>query len=168
MIKHVQGNIFDSNADAILHQVNCQGVMGAGVAKQVREKYPFVYNLYKQLCNKDKIFKDHLGFSHSNLLGYAQVCPINHEEDKLINLENKHYIVNLFAQDDCGSDKCYTDYKALKKCLEYVNKRFAGKSVAIPYLMSCGLAGGDWSIVSKIIEETLTDCDVTLYEYKGE
>lgn len=40
MIKHIKGDIFQSGADVILHQVNCQGVMGSGVAKQVREKYP--------------------------------------------------------------------------------------------------------------------------------
>lgn len=42
MIKHIKGDIFQSSADVILHQVNCQGVMGSGVAKQVREKYPDV------------------------------------------------------------------------------------------------------------------------------
>lgn len=29
MIKVVDGDIFNCDADAILHQVNCQGVMGA-------------------------------------------------------------------------------------------------------------------------------------------
>ena len=44
-MKHIYGDIFLSNADAILHQVNCQGVMGSGVAKQVREKYPIVVSI---------------------------------------------------------------------------------------------------------------------------
>lgn len=45
MLKHIKGDIFKSNADAILHQVNCQGVMNSGVAKQVREKYPIVFGI---------------------------------------------------------------------------------------------------------------------------
>lgn len=77
-------------------------------------------------------------------------------------------IINLFAQDKYGYDgRCYTDYDALRKCLETVNKQFAGKRVAMPYLMACHRGGGDWSVVSKMIEDTLTDCDVTLYEYFG-
>ena len=43
MIKHIKGDIFKSNADAILHQVNCQGVMGSGIAKQVKENFPVVF-----------------------------------------------------------------------------------------------------------------------------
>lgn len=35
-----EGNVFDSDAKIICHQVNCQGVMGSGVAKEVRERYP--------------------------------------------------------------------------------------------------------------------------------
>ena len=42
MIKHIKCDIFESGADLILHQVNCQGAMNSGVAKQVREKYPNV------------------------------------------------------------------------------------------------------------------------------
>lgn len=163
-MKYVKDDIFNSNADAILHQVNCQGVMGSGIAKQIKEKYPAVFKYYKALCDGDKKTRKKLGFSKSSLLGWAQVC---YKEDYLVgHVKDTQVIVNLFAQDRYGKDgRCYTDYSALNKCLEQVNKRFAGKSVAIPYLMGCGLAGGDWNIVSKLIEETLTDCDVILYEY---
>lgn len=30
----------------ICHQVNCLGIMGAGLAKQIREKFPCVYQMY--------------------------------------------------------------------------------------------------------------------------
>lgn len=51
MIKHIKCDIFKSGADIICHQVNCQGVMGSGIAKQVREKYPVVYRDYKRMCD---------------------------------------------------------------------------------------------------------------------
>lgn len=35
----------------VCHQVNCMGVMGAGLAKQVRNRYPGVYRAYKELCD---------------------------------------------------------------------------------------------------------------------
>lgn len=151
MIKHIQGDIFKSGSDVILHQVNCQGMMNTGVAKQVREKYPWVFKSYKYMCEENANHKD-------NLLGIAHKVPI----------DEKRFIVNLFAQKDYGYDgKCYTNYNALKKCLQDVNSKCAGKTVAIPYLMGCHRGGGDWDIVSQIIEETLINCDVTLYEYCG-
>lgn len=151
-MKHICGDIFLSGATAILHQVNCQGVMGSGVAKQVKEKYPIVFEQYKSWCDDPEL--------KPSLLGRIQTVHIDDT--------GKHAIVNLFAQDKFGYDgNCYTDYEALKQCLTEVNKAFAGCTVAIPYLMACHRGGGDWSVVSKMIEETLTDCDVTLYEYCG-
>ena len=166
-MKHVIGNIFESGADIILHQVNCQGVMGSGIAKQVRELFPEVFHQYKLLCDCDKKVKDCCGLSHSTLLGSIQVVYAKEREIDG-SREDPQEIVNLFAQDNYGYDgRCYTDYDALRRCLEKVNKQFAGKRVAIPYLMACHRGGGDWSIVSKMIDETLVDCDVTLYEYRG-
>ncbi|WP_223260709.1 hypothetical protein [Bacillus sp. LNXM65] len=40
MIKTVDGNILEASEDIICHQVNCKGVMGAGLAKQIKSKYP--------------------------------------------------------------------------------------------------------------------------------
>ena len=51
MIKHVKADIFTTDCDIIVHQVNCYGVMGSGIAKQVKERYPDVYDIYKSLCN---------------------------------------------------------------------------------------------------------------------
>ena len=150
-MKHVKGDIFESGADAILHQVNCQGVMGSGIAKQVREKYPTVFEYYRQKCD---MHADNRALN----LGTAQI----------VFIDDNHAIGNLFAQERFGYDgKCYTDYDALRQALAFVNQNYAGKTIAIPYLMGCHRGGGDWEIVSKMIEETLVDCDVTLYEYCG-
>ena len=37
MIKIIDGDLLNSEADIICHQVNCQGKMNSGVAKQIRE-----------------------------------------------------------------------------------------------------------------------------------
>lgn len=150
MLKHIKGDIFESGADVILHQVNCQGVMGSGIAKQVKERYPIVFEYYKSWCDDPSL--------KPGLLGQIQTVYTDNT--------GKQAIINLFAQDKFGySGNRYTNYEALKKCLEKVNEQFAGHTIAIPYRMSCYRGRGDWSIVSKMIEETLIDCDVTLYEY---
>lgn len=157
MIEHIKCDIFESGADVICHQVNCQGVMGSGIAKQVREKYPFVYEQYRKLC-------DMCSEERSILLGQTQITPtpINDKEWK--------YIANLFAQESYGYDgKCYTNYDALKECLLYVKRYCSDKVIAIPYLMGCHRGGGDWNIVYKMIEEVFadSDCEVLICEYNG-
>lgn len=152
MIKHIKCNIFESGADVICHQVNCQGVMGSGIAKQVREKYPNVYKEYKDLCD--------LEFYPKNLLGIAQSV---HANDKTI-------IVNIFAQENFGYDgKCYTDYNALREGFETVRDNNKEDVIAIPYLMGCHRGGGDWNVVYKMIEEVFADFDgeVLICEYNG-
>lgn len=147
----IYGDILSSDADVIVHQVNCQGVMGKGLAKQIRDEYPEVFTEYKLFCSKCNSF---------DLLGKTQIVRVGF-------IGFRRYIANLFAQEYYGSGRrCYTDYDALRKCLTTVNSSFAGKTVAIPYKLGCGLAGGNWDIVSKIIEETLTDCRVKIYRIK--
>lgn len=150
MIKHIKCDIFESGADVILHQVNCQGVMGSGVAKQVREKYPWVYSHYKRLCG--------LRRNKEDLLGFAQSIYINERQE----------IVNLFAQLNFGCDgQCYTDYDSLKKALESVRDFHKEETIAIPYLMGCHRGGGDWNVVYKMIEEIFEDNDVLICEHDG-
>ncbi len=36
MIQYYNGSIFDSKADILCHQVNCQGAFGYGIAGQVK------------------------------------------------------------------------------------------------------------------------------------
>ena len=151
MIKHIKCDIFESGADVICHQVNCQGVMGSGVAKQVREKYPNVYENYREMCKM---------YEPSELLG----CVFSG------NVRDEIRIDNLFAQENFGYDgKCYTDYNALRKCLEAVADHYSNKTIAIPYLMGCHRGGGDWNIVYKMIEEIFadSDCEVLICEYNG-
>ena len=153
MIKHIKCDIFESGADVICHQVNCQGAMNSGVAKQVRDKYPWVYATYKRAC-------DNAHNSGLRLLGRTQQVFIDEHKS----------ILNIFAQDNFGYDgNCYTDYDALRNCLEIINNHFHNKIIAIPYLMACHRGGGDWNVVYKMIEEVFvdSDCEVLICEYNG-
>ena len=46
-IIYKNGNLLDAQTAVIAHQVNCQGVMGSGVAKQIRDKWTNVYTAYR-------------------------------------------------------------------------------------------------------------------------
>lgn len=151
-MKVVNADILDSDTDVILHQVNCQGVMGSGIAKQIRYKYPNVYYYYKKMCNTHRNSVEMLG---TNQYVYVE-STVTHKQIA---------IVNMFAQYRYGYVGRHIDYEALKMCLREINKSCAGKRIAIPYFIGCGLGGGDWNIVHKIIEDELVDCDVILYKW---
>ena len=46
MLKYQIGNLLTAPQKCIAHQVNCQGVMGSGVAKAIKNEYPKVYKEY--------------------------------------------------------------------------------------------------------------------------
>ena len=99
MIRVINGDLLEADSTFICHQVNCRGVMGSGVAKAIRDKYPEVYTQYKRFCSQYK----------GDLLGRVQYVPDRYWED----------CSQSVAQENFGyAGKCYTDYDALRKCLE--------------------------------------------------
>lgn len=151
----IHGDILTPVEDAgkemviVCHQVNCKGVMGAGLAKQVKSKFPGVYDLYKEKC---KAFK-------TENLGTVQLCSC---------LEEAGYIIaNVFSQSGYGRTGLYTDYKALRKSFSSL-REFDNTVIRIPYKMGCGLGGGDWKTVKQIIYEELIDygCKVEIWRMK--
>lgn len=163
MITIVEGNILNATENIICHQVNCMGTMGSGLAKQIRNSYPKVYAEYVKLLNWAK---------EEYKRGYSvKKYPLGSVQ--FVEVSDKKVIANIFGQLKYGTDKRYTDYDALKKGLSGVletvtwdHMNYKGYSVAIPYGIGCGLAGGDWEVVYKIIEEVFKDYNVTIYKLK--
>lgn len=50
-IKRIKGNIWNTKATTIVNTVNCEGIMGAGIALECRLRYPNMYIKYKNLCD---------------------------------------------------------------------------------------------------------------------
>ena len=72
--KLINGNLLDTKADFICHQVNCQGKLNSGVAKAIRERYQQVYIFYSQLCSSNTVeTKELLG----NIQINAPFCAFN-------------------------------------------------------------------------------------------
>lgn len=144
-MKIIEKDITTVETGIIVHQVNCQGVMGSGVAKALRDKWPQIYDSYKEVCKYGS------GFSLRSLLGQIDVCKIK---------ENL-YVVNLFGQYEYRQNhqlsKRFTSYsaweKALPKLRNYIDDNGLPGSVYFPYLAGCDRGGGDWRIISAMIEE---------------
>ena len=160
MIHYVKGNLLDSDCDYICHQVNCQGVMGSGIARQIRERWPEVYDSYRRAWTKG--MQEDRGYDTSVLLGKVDVARIT---------DTEQYVINMFAQNACGYDGArYTSYDAFSDTLVGVRLVVPfGKSIGFPKNIGCGLGGGNWTIISTLIEIMLgEDYDVYIYEYDPE
>jgi len=130
-------NIFENNqCEVLVHGCNCFCTMGSGIARLIANKYPQAYESDKKTIKGDK-----------SKLGTNTYC----------NIDNK-YIVNAYTQYNYGkdSDIVYVNYEALKNCFSIIKKHFSGMIIAYPKI-GCGLANGDWNIVSTIIDEQLKD-----------
>ena len=55
MITETRGDIFHSDCDAIVIPTNCQGVMGAGLAKQFRDRHPALAERYKFAAQRGEL-----------------------------------------------------------------------------------------------------------------
>ena len=135
MLTYERGDIITGDYPIFCHQVNCKGVMGSGIARAIKSKYPEVFEHYSELCK----FIKPLGAAQAVELSDGRVC------------------VNLFGQDRYGRDKRYTDYTAFKHCLielEIILSKYPDDTVvAFPYAIGCGLAGGDWNIIQGMIKD---------------
>lgn len=49
IIEHT--NIFNSECQVLVNTINCVGVMGKGLAKEMADRYPQMLYKYKELCN---------------------------------------------------------------------------------------------------------------------
>ena len=154
MITYLKGDLLDSNVDYICHQVNCRGRMGSGIAKQIRERFPEVYRVYSER------YEDALRVLRTPdlMLGSTDIVQIPGT--------NQH-VVNMYSQRSYGYDgKRYTSYKAFKYILQELKKDIPTDcTIGFPKGIGCGLGGGNWKTISKMIEETLGEShEVYIYE----
>lgn len=140
----------DSNRELnIIHGCNAQGIMGAGLALQVRSKSEEVYQVYKQAC-------DNLVDNKQSLLSTITFKRLSPEPITIINAirqVNYEAVAQVFN-------------RIATTILNHPNTQF---TLAIPKYFGSALAGGNWNIIRTIIEESLNKfSNVNLYivEYK--
>lgn len=149
------GNMLESPVKIWLHQVNCKGVMGAGIAKQIRNIYPEVYSQYKA----------DLAAHGDLMLGCFSMAET--KDGKII--------FSVFGQDSYGRGELFTSYPALQNGIvasieKYRSDHNVPEEVqivaAIPYKIGCGLGGGDWEKVRRILETVESVCNMQFIAYK--
>lgn len=139
------GDLLDVKEGYIFQQVNCVGVAG-GLAGAVAKKWPDAYRDYRLYCdNNDSAY----------LAGKAQ----------FISVGPKLTLVNIFGQIHPGpnTDLALVD-SAFASASGYIDMMISLSSdpfppvqTYFPYLMGCGMGGGDWDSYQFLIDKYFWD-----------
>ena len=148
-IKEQVGDLLDAEVDAIAHCCNCFCTMGSGIAPKIKQRWP---NVYAADCSTEK--------GDPNKLGTFSKAVV--EEFTVYNLYGQF---GYSKRDEGIRD---LDYDALYDAFDLMADDVVsngGRTVGLP-LIGCGLAGGKWSVVKAMIEETLVAKGLQVVVYK--
>ena len=135
-------NIFNSKTMALVNPVNCMGIMGAGLAKEFKEKYPMMFKAYKKKCEK-------------GLIKIGELSLFRTLEKLIINFPTKtHWRI-----------KSKIDW--IEIGLIYFTEHYYKwniKSIAFPQL-GCGMGNLQWLDVKILMEKYLSNIDLIVEIY---
>ena len=143
--------------DVIVHGCNCFHAMGGGIAKQLADKYPQV----EEADNQTKVGD----YSKLGKCSQAEVVVGDH----------LFFVINAYTQYRWSYGVDVFEYAAFQGFLNNFTIAITAEKTSPKWkigfpMIGAGLAGGDWSRISKMIEnfsERLTDfADVTIVEYQ--
>jgi O-acetyl-ADP-ribose deacetylase (regulator of RNase III) len=142
MITYLKGDIFNSPAQVITNAVNTEGIMGKGIALEFKNRYPGMFSIYKEKCEKGEF-----------------------SVGKLILCREKGKTIMLFPTKTTWKKKSEISIieTGLKKFADNWD-RMGISSVAFPKL-GCGLGGLDWDVVHNLMEKYLRNIPIAIYIY---
>jgi O-acetyl-ADP-ribose deacetylase (regulator of RNase III) len=143
MLRFVTGNLFDSKAQTLVNTVNCVGVMGKGVALAFKERFPAMFEHYRDLCERGEI-------QPGVLTLYTDTVP---------------WVINFPTKRHWRGRSRLDDIEAGLIILARRYREWRVESLAMPAL-GCGQGGLNWSEVRPLIERHLgnMDFDIEVYE----
>ncbi len=148
-IQFVSGDIFVNTyaAQAFAHGCNCQGSMGAGIAKEFKARYPAMFEAYRQRCK-------------------AAPRQFNLGDVFLWKEEGKPWVFNLGTQEAYWHARA--SYEAIEEALKTMKDSADAENIqriAIPQI-GTGYGGLSWKKVRAIVENIYSEWDGTLIVYE--
>lgn len=134
-------NIFDSQCDVIVNTVNCVGVMGKGIALEMKKRYPDMFVKYKEYCEK-------------GLIDIGKLWLWKGKDKSILNFPTKKHWKEK-------SDYSYIE-EGMKKFRETYQLKGI-RTIAFP-MLGCSNGGLDKDIVLEIMAKHLVKCDDLIVE----
>lgn len=147
----VEGDILKllPSGGVLFHQVNTLGKFGAGLARQIKKKWPEIAKDYTDYCKT----KDELYLAGTYLKSDVQT-------DTYLAYTARRCVIHLFAQKTIGKTGRHTIYTLLAIALAAAAPAYRNRPCYFPYKMGCGLGGGDWNIVQTLIGENFPNATI--------
>ncbi len=142
MVRYTQGNLLDSDAQALVNAVNTVGVMGKGIALMFKQRFVDNYERYRLACKAGQLRVGQLLVTECNEAG------------------SPRWIVNFPTKEHRRSPSKLAWVREGLQALRQFLVANSVQSIAIPAL-GCGNGGLDWSIVRAEIEQALAGLDRT-------
>jgi len=139
MTNIIIGNIFESSAQTLVNTVNCVGVMGKGIAKEFKKRYPTMFQDYSTRCNTGTV---ELGKPYLYTDLFKEVSVINFPTKKHWRSPSRLSYV------EDGLDYFLAHYE-----------EWGIQSVAFPPL-GCGNGGLEWEAVGPLMYQKLSKLNV--------
>lgn len=137
------GNILSSSCQTLVNPINCVGVMGKGLALEFKNRYPLMYDRYKDLCD-------------NGLLSIGKLWLYKDED-------NDKNILNFPTKIHWKDDSCYEYIElGLSKFVESYSSRGI-TSIAFP-MLGCGCGKLDKEVVLDIMLKYLCRCENLIVE----
>lgn len=154
------GNLLeDVKEGVIIQQVNAQGVMGSGIAKAIRDKWPLVWDEYTVFAGPPYTQPE----AGAKLLGEVLLTEVS---PGLIvaNVVGQQF----FRRQGSPEGVRYTSYDALDRAFTYLADLFQGLPTQMHFpLIGSDRGGAHWPIVREIIEHRLRAFDLNLWLLPG-
>jgi O-acetyl-ADP-ribose deacetylase (regulator of RNase III) len=129
MLEIVEGNLLEATEQYIAHNCNCVTNSAAGLAKHIFTKYPYA-DVYR---TRESVSQP----------GTIQVSGNGIENRYVINMFTQYY-PGISKEQDSNLDGRVAREKYFHQCLLKVSQLPGLKSIAFPFGIGCGLAGGNW------------------------
>jgi O-acetyl-ADP-ribose deacetylase (regulator of RNase III) len=138
MLKHTKGNLLDlaeaGEFDVVVQGCNCFNTMGGGIAREIRERYPYLAEIDARTDKGDYL----------KLGTWTAATVISGREPFLI--------VNAYTQYNMSTGEDVFEYTAFQLILQKLAHQFGEYKIGLPYI-GMGLAGGDKKRILAMIEE---------------
>lgn len=138
MIRYAQGNLLETDADALVNAVNTVGVMGKGIALMFKQAFPGNFRDYAEACKQGMVQTGRMFVTER----HGSSCP--------------RWIINFPTKQHWRSPSRIEWIRDGLGDLRRVVTELGVRSLGVPPL-GCGHGGLEWSQVQPLIELALGD-----------
>jgi O-acetyl-ADP-ribose deacetylase (regulator of RNase III) len=148
-IEYRKGDLLKAQEEVIVHGCNALGVMGAGVARLIRDKWPEAERVYLEAYRTGGL-----------KLGTIIVAPYSPRCSRaVVNMITQKTVATRPGQKVVSYDGIYVGFMSLD-----VWMRDNDYTAAAMPRIGAGLGGGSWSIISAIISATARNYRPIVYD----